>query len=31
VTRGFLRSLESGDLPPLREGREGAYAPPPAS
>ena len=31
VTRGFLRSLESGDLPPLREGREAAYAPPPAS
>jgi hypothetical protein len=30
VTRGFLRSLESGDLPPLREGREAAYAPPPA-
>ena len=31
VTRGFLRSLESGDLPPLREGREAAYAPPPGS
>lgn len=30
VTRGFLRSLESGDLPPLRKGREGAYDPPPA-
>jgi hypothetical protein len=29
VTRGFLRSLESGDLPPVREGREAAYAPPP--
>ncbi len=30
VTRGFLRSLESGDLPPLRPGREAAYdeAPP---
>ena len=31
VTRGFLHSLESGDLPPLREGREAAYAPPPES
>jgi hypothetical protein len=31
VTRGFLRSLESGDLPPLREDREAAYAPPPNS
>jgi hypothetical protein len=29
VTRGFLRSLESGDLPPLRPGREAEYAPPP--
>jgi len=25
VTRGFLRSLESGDLPPLRPGREAVY------
>lgn len=25
VTRGFLRSLERGDLPPLRDGREAAY------
>lgn len=25
VTRGFLRSLASGDLPPLRPGRESAY------
>jgi hypothetical protein len=25
VTRGFLRSLERGDLPPLRPGREAAY------
>ncbi len=31
VTRGFLRSLESGELPPLREDREAAWAPPPAS
>jgi hypothetical protein len=25
VTRGFLRSLAAGDLPPLRPGRESAY------
>lgn len=25
VTRGFLRSLQDGDLPPLRPGREAAY------
>jgi hypothetical protein len=25
VTRGYLRSLERDDLPPLRPGREGAY------
>ena len=25
VTRGYLRSLERGDLPPLRPGREQAY------
>ncbi len=25
VTRGFLRSLQNGDLPPLRPGREAAY------
>jgi hypothetical protein len=25
VTRGFLKSLASGDLPPLRPGRESAY------
>jgi len=25
VTRGFLRSLESGDLPPLRPGREAVH------
>lgn len=25
VTRGFLRSLEKGNLPPLRPGREAAY------
>ena len=25
VTRGFMRSLESGDLPPLRPDRTGAY------
>lgn len=30
VTRGFLRSLESGDLPPLRPDREAAYRQPPA-
>jgi hypothetical protein len=29
VTRGFLRSLERGELPPLRPEREAAYAPPP--
>lgn len=25
VTRGFMRSLENGELPPLRPGRESAY------
>jgi hypothetical protein len=25
VTRGYLRSLERGDLPPLRPEREAAY------
>ena len=25
VTRGFLKSLASGDLPPLRPGRDSAY------
>jgi hypothetical protein len=28
VTRGYLRSLERGDLPPLRPGREAAYGEP---